>query len=86
MELRRQQAEEAALNSMKTGAMVCAKERWDNVNTQRIRGTVESVKYKMVQVKIVAIEGGTASYHGETLKEGSLLDDELAHWQLCSPN
>jgi len=86
MELRRVQAEESVANSMKVGAMVCAKERWDNVNAQRIRGIVESVKYKMVDVRIVAIEGGTASHQGETLQKGSLLNDELAHWQLCSTN
>lgn len=86
MELRRTQAAEAVARSVKAGAMVCAEERWDNVNTQRIRGIVESVKDKMVQVRIVEVEGGIASHQGATLTTGGLLVDEEAHWQLCGQN
>jgi hypothetical protein len=83
MELRRKQAAEAVARSVKAGATVCAAERWDKVNIRRIRGIVESVRDKMVQVRIVEIEGGIASHQGSTLTTGSLLDDEVAHWQLC---
>jgi hypothetical protein len=86
MELRRAQAAEAVVRSVKAGAMVCAEERWDKVNTQRIRGIVESVKDKMVQVRIVEVEGGIASHQGATLTTGGLLVDEAAHWQLCGQN
>lgn len=83
MELRRAQAAEAVVRSVKAGAMVCAAQMWDKANTQRIRGTVESVTNKMVQVRIVEVEGGMASYQGATLTTGSLLVDEVSHWQLC---
>ncbi|MGA7749044.1 MAG: hypothetical protein WCA63_02750 [Gallionella sp.] len=86
MELRRAQAAEAVARSVKTGAMVCADERWDKVKNQRIRGIVESVKDKMVQVQIVEVEGGIASHQGATLATGDLLVDEVAHWQLCGQN
>ena len=64
---------------------VCRREG-DKVNTQRIRGIVESVKDKKVQVRIVAVEGGIAAIKDATLKTGGLLVDEVAHWQLCGPN
>lgn len=86
MEQRRAQAAEAMARSVKAGAMVCAVEQRDKVNIQRIRGIVESVKDKMVQVKIVAVEGGTAGNQDATLKTGGLLVDEVQHWQLCGPN
>lgn len=84
MELRRAQAAEAVARSVKAGAMVCAEEKWDTVNTQRIRGIVESVKGKMVQVRIVEAEGGIVNHQGATLTTGGLLVDDVAHWQLCS--
>jgi len=86
MELRRQQAAEAVARSVKAGAMVCAEELWDKVNTQRMRGIVESVKDKMVQVRIVEVEGGIASHQGATLTTGALLVDEASHWHLCGQN
>lgn len=86
MEQRRAQAAEAAAKSVKAGAMVCAEQRWDKVNTQRIRGIVESVTDKMVQVRIAEVEGGIARHQGATLKTGELLTDEAAHWQLCGQN
>lgn len=86
MEQRRAQAAEAAAKSVKAGAMVCAEQRWDKVNTQRIRGIVESVTDKMVQVRIAEVEGGIASHQGATLKTGDLFTDEVAHWQLCGQN
>jgi len=86
MELRRAQAAEAVVRSVKVGAMVCASQQWDKSSIQRIRGTVESVTNKMVQVLIVEVEGGMASYHGATLTTGSLLIDEVSHWRLCGQN
>ena len=86
MELRRAQAAEAVTRSVKAGAIVCAEERWDKVNTQRIRGIVESVTDKMVQVRIVEVEGGIASHQGAMLTTGGLLVDEAAHWQICGQN
>jgi hypothetical protein len=86
MELRRAQAAEAAAKAVKAGAMVCAEQQWDTVNVQRIRGTVESVVDKMVQVRIVEVEGGTASHKGATLTAGNLLTDDAAHWQPCGQN
>jgi len=86
MELRRAQAAEAVARSVKAGAMVCAAQQWDNTNTQRIRGTVEGVTNKMVQVLIVEVEGGMANYQGATLTTGSLLIDEVSHWRLCGQN
>ncbi len=71
---------------MKADATVCAEERWDKVNIQRIRGIVESVADKMVQVRIVEVEGGIASHQGATLTTGGLLVDEAVHWQLCGQN
>ena len=86
MELRRAQAALAVARSIKNGAMVCADEKWDGVNTQRIRGIVESVKDKIVQVRIDEVEGGIASHQGATLKTGELLGDDVAHWRLCNQN
>ena len=86
MELRRPQAAEAVARSIKTGAMVCAEEKWDGVNTQHIRGIVESVKEKLVQVRIAEVDGRIATYHGTILKTGGQLVDEVAHWQLCGQN
>jgi hypothetical protein len=86
MELRRAQAAAAIARSVKAGAMVCAEQRWDKANTQRIRGTVESVTGKLVQVRIVEVEGGMASYQGAALTTGSLLVDEVSHWRLCGQN
>lgn len=83
MELRRAQAAEAATKFVKVGALVCAEQQWDGANTQRISGMVESISYKMVQVRIVEVEGGMASYKGATLMADSLLVDEAAHWQIC---
>jgi hypothetical protein len=86
MELRRQQTADAVARSVKAGAMVCAEEKWDAVNIQRIRGIVESVADKKVQVRIAEVEGGMASHQGATLTAGALLADDVAHWQLCNPN
>jgi hypothetical protein len=86
MELRRAQTAEAVAKSVKAGAMVCAEDRWDTVNSQRIRGIVESVKDEMVQVRVVEIEGGMASHKGATLTTGNIFTDEAAHWQLCGQN
>lgn len=83
MELRRAQAAEAAARAVKAGAVVCAEEKWDLVNLQRMRGKIESVAGKMVGVRILEVEGGFASYQGATLSPGDLLTDEAAHWQLC---
>ena len=87
MELRRAQAAEAAAKeAVKIGAQLCAEEKWDSVNIQLIRGKIESIAGKMVQVRIVEVEGGMASYKGAILKTGGLLTDEAAHWQLCGQN
>jgi len=89
MELRRAQAAEAAEKSakaLKAGATVCAEEKWDGSNSQLVRGKVESVADKMVQVRIVEVEGGMASYKGATLTAGNLLMDEAAHWRVCRQN
>jgi hypothetical protein len=83
MELRRMQAAEAAVKAVKAGAVVCAEEKWDSVNLQRIRGTVESVTGNVAQVRITEIEGGVANYKDARLTAGDLLADEAAHWQLC---
>jgi hypothetical protein len=86
MELRRQQAAEAVARSVKAGAMVCAEEKWDTVDIQRIRGIVESVADKKVRVRIAEVEGGMANHQGATLAAGALLEDDVAHWQLCGQN
>jgi hypothetical protein len=86
MEQRRTQAAEAVARSIKAGAMVCHEVRSNKSNVVRIRGTVESVKDKTVQVRVIAIEGGVADTKEAALKKGGLLVDEVAHWQLCSPN
>lgn len=86
MELRRVQAAEAVAKLMKTGSMVCAEQQWDRFNTQRICGTVESIADKMVQVRIVEVEGGMASYQGATLTAGSLFTDEAVHWKIYGQN
>lgn len=86
MELRRQQTAEAVARSVKAGAMVCAEEKWDTVNTQRIRGMVQSVADNKVQVRITEVEGGMANHQGATLTAGALLVDDVAHWQLCGQN
>lgn len=86
MELRRQQAAEAVARSLKAGAMVCAEEKWDMVNIQHIRGMVEGVADKKVQVRIAEVEGGMANHQGATLTTGTLLVDDVAHWQLCGQN
>ena len=86
MELRRAQAGLAVARSIKIGSMVCADERWDGINIQHIRGIVESIKNKSLQVRIAEVDGGSATYHGTTLKTGGLLVDEVAHWRLCAQN
>lgn len=83
MELRRAQAAEAAARPVKAGAMVCGEEKWDGVNFQRIRGTVESVTGNTLQVRIIEVEGGVADYRDARLTVGDLLVDEAAHWQPC---
>ncbi|MCG6932107.1 MAG: hypothetical protein LJE57_00550 [Gallionella sp.] len=86
MEQRRVQAAEAVARSIKVGAMVCSEYRSNKDKFQGIRGTVESVKDNTVKVRIIAIEGSAAGTKEAALKKGGLLVDEVAHWQLCSPN
>jgi hypothetical protein len=86
MEQRRAQAAEAVATSIKAGAMVCSEDRSNKANGQRIRGIVESVKDKTVQVRIIEIEGGSTDPKDTALKKGGLLVDEVAHWQLCGQN
>lgn len=83
MELRRAQAAEAARKAVKAGAVVCAEEKWDSVNLQRIRGKIESVADGIVEVRIIDVEGGFASYKGATISTDDLISDEALHWQLC---
>ena len=86
MELRRAQASEAAAKFLNVGAVMCAEEKWDLVVFQRMRGEVESVAGKTVQVRIVEVEGGVATYSGKTVKAGDVLTDDAAHWQPCGQN
>lgn len=83
MELRRAQAAEAAAKAVKAGAILCAEEKWDSVNLQRIRGKIESITDKIAQVRIIEVEGGMVIFQGATLTTGDLLTDEVAHWQIC---
>lgn len=83
MELRRAQAAEAAAKSVKVAGQVCTEVQLGLVNRRRIRGKVESGTGETVQVRIIEVEGGTASYQGNAVKAGDVLTDAAAHWQLC---
>ena len=83
MELRRTQAAEAAAKSVKAGVQVCAEAQLGLVNRQHIRGEIENRTGENVQVRIVEVEGGVASYQGIALKVGDVITDAAAHWQLC---
>jgi len=86
MEQRRAQAAKAAASAVKPGAVLCAEEKWDGVNTQLIRGKIESVVGNTVRVRVNEVEGGVARYRGVTLVTGVLLMDEARHWQYCDQN
>jgi hypothetical protein len=73
MELRRAQAGEAAARSVKAGVRVCIEAQLGLVNRQRMSGRVEQVDGAAVQIRIVAVEGGVASYHGAMVKVGDML-------------
>jgi hypothetical protein len=86
MELRRAQAAKAVKDAavdLKTSTEVCADERWDQINYQLIRGRVESLTDKRIQVRIIEVEGGMANFKGSTLTAGKLLTDETSHWRAC---
>jgi hypothetical protein len=86
METRRVQAAEATVKAMKVGVIVCVNEKGNLANLRRMRGRIERVADKMVDVRIVEMEGGYASYKGATVTTGDLLTDEAVHWQLCGHN
>jgi hypothetical protein len=89
MELRRKQAAEAAAKAakvLKAGAVVCAEERWDGINYQRISGMIESIADNKVQVRIVEVEGGMATHQGATISVSDLFADDAAHWHICGQN
>lgn len=83
MELRRAQAAEAAAKAVKVGAQLCAEEKWDAINYQRIRGKIENVTGETVKVRIIEVEGGYVNYQNKTLSVGDVFADEAAHWQVC---
>lgn len=83
MEVRRAQAAEAAVRTVKVGAQLCAEEKWDQINVQRIRGKIESIAGKTITVRIIEVEGGFATYQGKTLTVGDVFSDAAAHWQVC---
>jgi hypothetical protein len=83
MEVRRAQAAEASVKSVKVGGQVCAEVQLGLVGRQRIRGKVESAAGENVQVRIVDVEGGVASYQDRVVKAGDMLSDAAAHWQPC---
>lgn len=86
MELRRAQAAVASTRSVTVGALVCIEAQLGLVNRQRISGRVEQISGETVQVRIVAVEGGVASYRGKAVKAGDVLSDKAASWQLCGQN
>lgn len=86
MEQRHAQAEEAAAKSVKVGALVCAEMRLGLAHRQRIRGRAEHVSGEMVEVRIVEVEGGVASYLGKVVKAGDTLSDKAVNWKLCGQN
>lgn len=86
MELRRARAGEAAARSVKVGALVCIEAQLGLVNRQRMSGKIEEITSETVRVRIVAVEGGVASYSGGAVKAGDVLSDKAAHWQLCGQN
>lgn len=73
MELRRAQAVEAAGRSAKVGMLVCSEVQVGLANRQRMSGRVERVDGAVVQVRIIAVEDGVASYHGAMVKVGDML-------------
>ncbi len=83
MELRRAQAAEAAAKSVKVGIQVCAEARLGLVNRQRLRGKVENRTGESVQVRILDVDGGIASYRGIMVKAGDLMADAATNWQIC---
>ncbi|HYR05368.1 MAG TPA: hypothetical protein VEP71_01655, partial [Gallionella sp.] len=86
MELRRAQTGEAVARLVKADALVCAEVQLGLVSRQRVRGRIEVITGETVQVRIVEVEGGTATYQGRTIKTGDLLSDMGAHWQPCGKN
>ena len=86
MELRRVLAAEASSRSVTAGALGWIEAQLGLVNRQRISGRVEQIDGEAVQVRIVAVEGGVASYRGKALRAGEVLSDKAAGWQLCGQN
>lgn len=86
MELRRAQAAEASARSVTAGALVCIEAQLGLVNRQRISGRVEQISGEAVQIRIIAVEGGVASYRGKAVRAGDVLSDKAASWQLCGQN
>lgn len=86
METRRAQAAEASGKAVKIGGQVCAEVQLGLVDRQRIRGKVESVAGENVQVRIVEVEGGVASYQGGVVKAGDVLSDAATRWLPCGQN
>lgn len=86
MELRRTQAGDAAARSSKVGALVCVEAQLGLVSRQRISGKIEQVDGVAMQIRIVAVEGGVASYLGRAVRAGDVLFDKATHWQLCGQN
>ena len=83
METRRVQAAEAAARVITVGATMCAEEKWDLAILQRMRGVIESIAGKKVQVRIVEVEGGVATYSGKKVVAGDVFTDDAAHWRAC---
>lgn len=86
MELRRAQAVEAAGRSAKVGMLVCSEVQVGLVNRQRMSGRIEQADGAVVQIRIIAVEDGVASYLGKAVKAGAMLSDKAAHWRHCGQN
>lgn len=83
LESRRTQAAAATAKAVKAGESLCAIVRPDLVSRQHVRGRVEDIAGETVQLRIVEVEGGVASYQGRVVKAGDVLSDRVVNWQLC---
>lgn len=83
MEVRRLQTE--AAKARQEGVAVCNARPVFDQPYQAMRGKLEKSGLNL-QIRLTAIEGGTATYQGHTLKIGDVLADDTAHWPLCGKN
>lgn len=83
MESRRAQAAAAAAKAIKASGSLCTIVQSALTTYQRIRVRIEDVAGETLQLRIVEVEGGVASYQGRPVRVGDMFSDRAVNWQLC---